>query len=208
MGNKQGTERDEKLWADFLSGNDEAFRVIYDSHVHHLFSYGCHFTSDEGMVQDCIHDLFLDLHGCRSRLGANNNIRGYLLVSLRHKIIHKMDQRKKQFSINMENVPFDLTILTDDPSDTETEARKTESLQKALLELPDRQREAIYLRFVAGLNYDELCSTLHVNYQVARNLVYRGMEKLRESIKRNLLVMWLFTNKYSSGSKKIKNFPG
>ena len=202
MGNKRVTINDEKLWADFLSGNVEAFRVIYDSHVHHLFRYGCHFTPDEGMVQDCIHDLFLDLHGCRSRLGANDNIRGYLLVSLRHKIIQRIDDGKKRISINMENIPFDLTVLPVEYSDIDMDAHKTESLQKALLELPARQREAIYLRFVAGLNYNELCSALHVNYQVARNLVYRGMEKLRESLSRNLLVLWLFTKKSVPDKKK------
>jgi len=192
---KRVPESDEKLWDDFVSGNDEAFRVIYNSHVLHLFRYGCHFTSDEGIVQDCIHDLFIALYNFRSRLGSNNNIRGYLLVSLRHKIISRLDERKKQISIDMENVPFDVTLLPEEHNDREIEARKTESLQKALLELPARQREAIYLRFVAGLDYDDLCGTLHVNYQVARNLVYRGMEKLRESLKRNLLVMWFFTKK-------------
>ncbi len=196
-------ENDEILWADFISGNDEAFRVIYDSHVHHLFSYGCHFTSDESMVQDCIHDLFLDLYHYRSQLGDTNNIKGYLLVSLKRNIIRKLDQEKKLKSVDIENVPFDFQVMADDGADKELETQKTEYLQRALQELSARQREAIYLKYIAGFNYEEICNALQVNYQVARNLVYRGMEKLRENFSRNTLILWMFLYRAKDRAKKI-----
>ena len=47
-------------------------------------------------------------------------------------------------------------------------------------ELSDRQREAIYLRYVSGLSYEELSEVLQLNYQSARNLIHRGIEKLRK----------------------------
>jgi RNA polymerase sigma factor (sigma-70 family) len=183
---------DQELWSDFVSGNDEAFRLIYDSHVQHLFKYGCHFTSDEELVQDCIHDMFIDLHFYRSKLSPNNNnIRGYLLVALKRKIIKKLDQEKRIKTI-LEDVPFDFVFTPEDSPDNETGADKIKYLEKALQELTPRQREAIFLRFVSGLDYNELSNILHINYQAARNLIYRGVEKLREKFEQKSLFLWSF----------------
>lgn len=194
-------QNDEILWADFVSGSDEAFRIIYNSYVQNLFRYGCHFTSDEGLVQDCIHDLFLDLHFYRSRLGTNDNIKLYLFVSLRRKIIKKLDRLKKVKSLSIDDTPFDY-LLVPDESDSEDDKKKLEYLKKALEKVSPKQREAVYLKFVSGLNYDELCKVLGVNYQVARNLVYRGLEKLRENCSKSalFLLLSLVDKKYS---KKI-----
>jgi RNA polymerase sigma factor (sigma-70 family) len=183
-------ESDELLWTDFIDGHDEAYKKIYDSHIQSLFMYGCHFTIDEYLVQDCIQDLFIDLHNYRSKLGKTNNIKAYLFLSLKRKIIKKLDQEKKRKSINIDNLPFDYSLFVEDDAVNELNAKRIEYLEKAMAELSARQKEAIYLKFVSGLSYEELCSVLHMNYQAARNLVYRGMEKLRESCNRNSLFLW------------------
>ncbi|RIH64432.1 sigma-70 family RNA polymerase sigma factor [Mariniphaga sediminis] len=192
---------DKKLWLDFLSGSDEAFRLIYDSHVQHLFKYGCHFTNDEELIKDCMHDMFIDLHYYRSNLGTIDNIKGYLLVSLKRKIINKLDQRKKIKTISLEDIPFDFIFTGENDFDNEIENDRANHLKKTMQELTPRQREAIFLRYISGLDYHELSNILKVNYQAARNLVYRGMEKLRENMNKNSLFLWFFLQKLTMGKK-------
>ena len=45
--------------------------------------------------------------------------------------------------------------------------------------LTPRQREALQLYYLDEKKYDEICQIMNMNYHSVRNLVHRGMLKLR-----------------------------
>jgi RNA polymerase sigma factor (sigma-70 family) len=199
-------QSDELLWADLISGNKDAYRIIYECHIQSLYKYGCHFSKDQSLVQDCIQDLFVDLFHYRSRLRRTDNIRGYLFISLKRKIIKKLVLGERMKSLNVDSLPFDYPLICEDSTDSDLNQRLMGCLEKAMNKLSARQKEAIYLKFVVGLSYEDLCSVLHLNYQVTRNLVHRGMEKLRESCRVNfILLLALLSKKMLPGIKIEKN---
>lgn len=64
------------------------------------------------------------------------------------------------------------------------EQRETmETLMSALAELPDNRRRCVELH-LQGFNTSDIASLLGWSEAKARNLVYRGMESLREILKR------------------------
>ncbi len=182
MGMEYQTNSDSFLWNDFIKGNDDAFRFIYNNHVNSLFNYGCKFTHDKALVKDCIHDVFVDLSKCRSTLGPTNNIRLYLFKSLKRKIIRSLNRCGIFGTIDPEKLLFHYSISVEDELvKDEDELMQYQRLEKAMMNLSARQKEAIYLKFVTDLSYEELSNVMQINYQSARNLVFRGLEKLRES---------------------------
>jgi RNA polymerase sigma factor (sigma-70 family) len=191
MGKNVTPESDKLLWADFIAGNEEAFKQIYNAYTLPLFKYGCHFTHDENLVLDCIQDLFIDLHRYRAGLSKTDNVKIYLFISLKRKIFRQLDKEKKLKSLDLDGLPFQYSLVSDDQGDEEIIAARIEQLRKAMNILSHRQREAIYLRFVSELSYEELAEVLQMNYQSARNLIYRGMEKLRESCRQYSLLLVL-----------------
>ena len=183
---------DTLLWNDFIKGNEDAFRLIYNNHVQSLFKYGCNFTHDESLVKDCIHDVFIDLSSYRSRLGTTNNIKLYLYKSLKHKIIRSLNKGRILGILDPEKQTFHYTISVEEELiDNEFEQQRYQQLDKAMLSLSPRQKEAIYLKFVSELSYEQLSIVMKLNYQSARNLVFRGLEKLRESYPQNLFLFFL-----------------
>ncbi len=196
MGKEYQVNSDTLLWNDFIKGNEDAFRVIYNNHVQSLFKYGCHFTCDEGLIKDCIHDVFIELAKYRSGLGSTNNIKLYLFKSLKRRIIKSLDKLGIFGSIDTELIPFHYTISNEDELvEDEAELQRFQQLDKALSALSPRQKEAIYLKFVSDLSYEELSTVMQLNYQSARNLVFRGLEKLRVSIPKNLFLFFLRSEK-------------
>ncbi len=188
---------DTQLWNDFIKGNQDAFQVIYSNHVHSLYKFGCHFTSDEELVKDCIHDLFVDLAKYRFGLGTTNNIKLYLFKSLKRKIIKSLERKSNFESFDKENIPF-IYINSAEEELVEEESEKSRYIQlnSAIEALSPRQKEAIYLKIVSGLSYEELARVMHVNYQSARNLVFRGLEKLRETFPRTTVLFFLYRNRH------------
>jgi len=59
---------------------------------------------------------------------------------------------------------------------------KEELVNKLISELPPRQQEALRLRFVEDLEYNEVANVMSINRQSAQNLVVRAVEKLRKSL--------------------------
>jgi len=209
MGREYQINSDTLLWNDFIKGNENAFRLIYNSHVQSLFKYGCNFTHDEALIKDCIHDVFIDLSKYRSGLGVTNNIRLYLYKSLKRKIISSLSKGGIFGTIDPENLPFHYSISVEDELiDHEFEQQRYQQLDNAMLTLSPRQKEAIYLKFVSDLSYEELSKVMKLNYQSARNLVFKGLEKLRESYPKSLFLFFLQLRIQISDSKheSQKNF--
>lgn len=175
------TRSETKLWSDFISGNEKAFKIIYDRYIHELFRFGLHFSQNEDLVLDAIHDLYIDLYNYHPQLRSGSCIKQYLFLSLKRKIFRLLGVENKYLSLDSDKMSFAYSLVSSDVENEEFYDDKLKLLEKAMGELSDRQREAIYLRYVSGLSYEELSEVLQLNYQSARNLIHRGMEKLRKN---------------------------
>jgi RNA polymerase sigma factor (sigma-70 family) len=58
--------------------------------------------------------------------------------------------------------------------------KNDKSMVKRLLsQLSPRQREALTLYYIEERKYEDICEIMNMNYQSVRNLMHRGLLKLR-----------------------------
>lgn len=172
------------LWLRFLKGDEQVLSLIYLQYSNILFDYGCRFTADKNLVKDCIQEVFCTLIRTRKNLSETDNIRLYLLKSLKRRILRDIKESgAKTVLVNDQEYPFDLLLSNSiDDQMNELDEEKRRLLSEAMLSLTDRQKEAIYLRFNRGLEYEEISFLLNLNYQSSRALIHRAIEKLREIV--------------------------
>jgi len=173
---------DERLlWSRFLKGDNQVLSLIYLQHSNSLFDYGCRFTVDKDLVKDCIQEVFCTLIKSHKHLGETDNVRLYLLKSLKRRIIRELKKNSKQpGSLNDEDFQFNLRWSENlDDQMNELKEDQRQLVLEAMESLTDRQKEAIYLRFNRGLEYEEISFLLNLNYQSSRALIHRAIEKLR-----------------------------
>lgn len=174
---------DEVLWIKVREGDRIAFEMLYKRLFRLLYRYGCKISHNTILVEDSIHDLFLDLWRYRKNLFATNSVRFYLFSSLKRRIIrnNQSDSKSSLFDFQVAQ-----TILQKGSTqeeiiiENEEQDQQTMRLKKHLQDLPPRQYEALLLKFYNELSYGEIASVLDVNEQSARNLVQRGLELLRK----------------------------
>lgn len=182
---KMDNSSDERLlWLKFLNGEDQVLSLIYLHYSSSLFDYGCRFTKDSDLVKDCIQEVFCNLLRTRKNLSETDNVKFYLLKSLKRKIFREIQSSgKKLISISDKDYSFELMLHRNvDEHLNELDEARQQALAEALNSLTERQKEAIYLRFNRGLEYEEISVMLNLNYQSARALIHRAIEKLREVI--------------------------
>lgn len=178
---QQSQISDSELWLSFLAGDDYALEKIYRKYYRDLLAYGCKMFQDKDVVKDCIQDLFIKIHTHRQNLSPTLSLRPYLTLSLKRTIYNVLRDEREIYDI--ENLPFNLASESDiienlfPNNDEQMERRK--KLIIAVGMLSARQKEAIYLRFIQELDFYEIGETLEINYQSARNLIFRTLVKLR-----------------------------
>ncbi len=180
---------DEQLWQLFKSGNRGAFARIYEDHADALFNYGMHFSRDEATVKDGIQDLFVEIWNRRMHLGQTDNIRFYLMRSLRRKL---SVFQKEQNRMVLDASPvlarlagiLNRRALDQYNRQDESEEEVKNRITKAIEHLPLRQKEAIFFIYFEKITYEEAASIMNVNIKTVYNLVWRGIELLRKQLRR------------------------
>ncbi|GAA5511429.1 ECF RNA polymerase sigma factor SigW [Deinococcus carri] len=93
--------------------------------------------------------------------------------------------RRKQlarFSLEeaREDVGFEVTSAARSPVQAAESADAQDRVQRALMKLPEEYREAVVLRFVEDLPYDEIARIQGVAVGTAKSRVFRAKEQLAE----------------------------
>jgi RNA polymerase sigma-70 factor (ECF subfamily) len=171
--------RDPEIWQKLKDGDRNALEQIYRKHIDLLARYGMRFSSDTSIIEDAIHDMFVDLWRKRDGLGMTDSIQKYLFVAFRRRLIRML---KAQYSTMQVQ---DIGIIRDDSTDQEIKDQGKESLVKvkeAMKELTRRQQEAVHLKYTENYTYDEICEIMGIGYQSVRNLISSAIKSIRKNM--------------------------
>ena len=187
------SHNNEQLWDSFRNGDDFALAHIYDAQIQTLFKYGSKLSNDQAFVMDCIQDVFVDIINNRTTIGSTDNIRFYLIRSLRNKMLRSLS---KTNNISLLGDYSDFTFLLeaefdDQLHEIETNKHQRRRLREAIGKLPERQKEAIYLRYIMDFKNEEIAKIMDINYQAVRNTLYKAIENLRQTLSREDLILFL-----------------
>lgn len=158
------------------------FTQVVETHYAALYDYGMRLCQgDEALAKDCIQEVFLHFWNKRATWTGMRSEKAYLLVSLRHGIIdaYRKNRRSLAFvSLSEADEPvavFDLLF-------EESSEAPREQLTQLLNKLPRRQREALYLRYFAEMDYPEVAAAMGVKERTVYNLVHEGLNSLRQTV--------------------------
>ncbi|MBK8054188.1 MAG: sigma-70 family RNA polymerase sigma factor [Saprospiraceae bacterium] len=185
---------DLQLWQKLRSGDQAAFKIIYDTHARGLATYARKFTDNVELIEDSIHDLFVSIWQKREGLSDTDSIIRYMCVALRREIIRRISKSNQVSSFDYaENKEIDFALSVEDMMiHDEVDKDKKERLQEAFKELSSRQREAIFLKYYQEMSYEQICEVMDINYQSVRNLISKGIIELKRII--GLIIILLSLN--------------
>lgn len=183
--------KSSQLWNNIRKGKLDAFGKLYDDYIDELFSYGLKFSSDKALVQDCIHDLFLTLYKYRYNLGDTDNVKFYLMRSLKNLIFKHLKQNNKNSEfLDVQQNSFSEKTVEDKLIEDESICEQSQKLKSALMSLTKKQRKGIFLRFTENKTYEEIADMMHISVQSSRTMIYRAIKTLRKEML--LFLAWIY----------------
>ena len=181
---REREEAAQTLLAAYCQGDQNAFMSIYDMYAEMLLNYGLCITSDKELVKDCVQDVFIKLISKSQDLQVTK-VTSYLLISLRNRLLDEFRRKNYMTETAVEDIRISSTTVEDVENSyilDESSLNNVRKVQILMDELTPRQRQVFTLYYIEQRKYEDICDIMQMNYHSVRNLVHRGMLKLRAAV--------------------------
>jgi RNA polymerase sigma factor (sigma-70 family) len=150
------------------------FQALLDAHGRdvHRFLVASVGTVD---ADDCFQETWLAALRAYPRLRDSSNLRGWLLTIAHRKVIDHARARQRR-AVPVAELPESVA----GPAPTAAAGIGDGDLWAAVAELPDKQRTALALRFIADSAYAEIATVMDTSEVAARRNVHEGLKRLRK----------------------------
>ena len=175
-------DSDVDLWKSFKLGDWGAYEGLYKKYFGILNNYGYKFTTDNKLVEDAVHDLFVRLWTSRERLSDPKSVKNYLFKSMRNILLRKMKSEEKFTDIDGQEYPLSFSISYGTETFQRIEDQELRARIRFFIEtLPARQQEIIFLRFYEELSYEEIAGVMSISINSAYKLLYKALDNLQNT---------------------------
>lgn len=180
---REREEAAQTLLAAYRQGDQNAFISLYDMYAEMLLNYGLCITSDKELVKDCVQDVFIKLISKSQDLQVTK-VTSYLLISLRNRLLDEFLRKNYMTETAVEDIRISTTVEDVENSYIldESSLNNVRKVQILMDELTPRQRQVFTLYYIEQRKYEDICGIMQMNYHSVRNLVHRGMLKLRAAV--------------------------
>ena len=175
---------DDSLWNRFKEGDSKAFEQIYNLYVDDLYRFGKSITARHALTKDCIQDVFVDLWHYREHVARDVRVKFYLMRMLANKIQRQIGEEAK----GKNHERNDFFCKETSQSSCEDEFIKIQEidtshqkLNRALSNLPVRQREVIHYVFYENMSYEEVAKLMGIHIRSAYTLAWKAIGTLKNN---------------------------
>ncbi|MBI2604894.1 MAG: sigma-70 family RNA polymerase sigma factor [Deltaproteobacteria bacterium] len=158
----------------YLGGDEKAFEALYRRHSGKVYGYLRKRLSDRAAADEVFQSVFLKLHQTRRNYDPAYPFAQWLFVVAKTTLFDHFRKASRQVKVSDE--PFNEGLLSQNQP---SPALNNEKELEALGLLPAKQRQAIEMRVLDERSYEEIAAKLSRSQENVRQMVSRGLKKLR-----------------------------
>lgn len=179
------TEADRLLVDAVLAGDKEAFRALVEREGATILGLCRRILADPTEAEDAAQDAFLVAYRKLGSFRGDGPLGGWLMRIAIREAHHRGRRRRAMMPL----APESETAGTSRPMETSSDPavileadERQRWLQAAVDSLPDHYREAVRLRYLDDLSYDEIAAVTGRPRATIRTHLHRGLLRLREQL--------------------------
>lgn len=162
-------ESDEALWVAHREGRADAFAALYDRHASGIYEYACSRLGDGSSAEDVVQESFLRL--LRPETPARlESLRAFLYTVARNLVVDSQRARRER------GLGGDVPA----PAEGQRPRDLSEAVRRAVLALPEEQREVVALKAYAKMTLAEIAGMLAIPPGTATSRYRYGLEKMSQ----------------------------
>lgn len=177
-------ETDAEIIALVLNGETQAFERIVERYKHRCLRYAFRFLGDRDEADDVTQETFVRAYRSLDKLSSHDRFGGWLFQILINRCRSAVDRRSR---LERWIQPIDdVDEIIDPVTEVSPTYRQTSDLEASLKKLAPAYREALILKYIDNMTYDEMSEITGVGVSALKMRVNRGMSILREKLAKRL----------------------
>ncbi|QKS01225.1 sigma-70 family RNA polymerase sigma factor [Sphingomonas sp. CL5.1] len=148
---------------------DPEFKAQLAQVIPHLRAFGRSLSGNRDLADDLVQETLLKAWAARKRFQAGTNMRAWTFIILRNLYLSQM--RRARFKGEWDDLVADRLLAAPAGQDKHVELA---DMQRALMHLPQPQREALILVGAGGFAYEEAAEICGVAVGTIKSRVARG----------------------------------
>ena len=182
-------EEDQELLNRCLAGEDSAWEALLSAHTRRIYNLCYRFTGRVEEAEDVTQEVFIKVfQTLKSYDAAQGSFSTWLSrVARNHLVDHYRRTRKDRLTSSLEEelpAAEQKASLHMQPTGQVESRERKETLQLALDKLSPDLREAVILRDLHDLDYEEIAQVLRVPQGTVKSRINRGRLELGRVLKR------------------------
>ncbi len=179
---------DEELLNAYSSGETSAFELIFHRHKGKIFNFSLRILGDRAEAEDVTSEALFQLFNKRYQNTGQAKLSTWLFTVARNACLSRLRSRKflqpMWFKNNATDAfeEWDIPDTADLPNESLKKKESAKAIRRAILALPDGQKEAVILREYFQKDYAEIAQVLGCSLDKVKVLIFRGRENLRKQL--------------------------
>ncbi len=181
------SERADELAAigEVLRGNRDAFRLIVDRYKGLVVRLALSFLGNREEAEEAAQEIFLRAYRSLHRFSLDRKLLPWLYsIAVNH--LRSAYGRMKRREERVTAVEVELAAGGEaDPQRVVMEEYDRDALRRAVDSLPPTLREVVVLYYYEEMKVEAIGAVLNIGVENVKSRLFRGRQKLRESLQRN-----------------------
>ena len=153
------------------------FKMIYDAHFDDLRRYLIYRSGDQDLSKDIAQNVFMKVWTKKIEI-ASGNIKSLLFKMATDEFISYIRKKKLQKEYTES---LDLKLIRE-PYNNDDLLEKKVLFQKALNQLPEKQKTAFLMNKMQGLTYEEIAEILNLSQKAIEKRIGLALKALKQNI--------------------------
>mgnify|MGYP000901160298 CR=1 FL=1 len=182
----ESTAEDLALVARCLDGDGGSWETLVSKHRRRVFNIAYKFTGRHDRAEDLSQEIFLRVFRNLGKFDRDADFSKWLAsVARNHCIDHYRSTRREQRTMVDDGLAYEQAPASSasDPIRAIEAAEAKELLRRGLAQLPPKLREAVVLRDLRGLAYEEMAEQLGLPVGTIKSRINRGREELARALR-------------------------
>jgi len=168
---------DDELMAEIAAGSQVAIETLIQRHRDRLVRLSTRLTHDPAQAEDIAQETFVRVIDHAGAYEGRGQFTAWLQTIARRLSLNALRARRRRPEVSLEEA----AELPESGSPEKT--IELEEVRKAMSRLPERQREALWLRASLGKSYREIAESLRCSEADVANAIFRGRETLARLVR-------------------------
>jgi len=164
---------DRQLIARVAAEDEDAFRTLYERFSDRVFRYSFTLLRNQHLAEEVAQETMIAVWKSASRFAARSKVSTWIFGIARNKAFDLVRKEKRG-----ERLP-DGPLVAPDPAPG---LLKQQVVAGAMAELPEPQREVVFLTFYEGLSYGEISAILGIPEGTVKSRMFHAKRKLAEAL--------------------------